>query len=68
MLNLFKTKPDAVICSESSLVDNIHFVTTDGYEHFVNNSMINVCDGVITYVKSNIKYQVIHEKIQITNN
>lgn len=61
-IHTFKNKPDVIICSEARLFDDIIFVNIEGYSHFLNKSRINICDGVIIYVKNNIQYQVINEK------
>lgn len=62
LINSFQQKPDVIVCSEARLIDEINFVNINGYSYFLNNSRINICDGVVTYVRNEIQFEIVNEK------
>ena len=54
--------PDVVICSETRQID-IQLYRLPGYTAYYNGGNINQNDGVITYVKSNLRNQIKIENI-----
>ena len=51
-------KPDVIICSEAWLQVAYGMIKLNGYKHYNNESMMNKADGVIIYVRDNIKHSV----------
>lgn len=54
---------DCVVLSETWKVDNIDIYKMQGYDIIYNNGNFNKSDGLIVYIKSNIKYS--HRIIEI---
>lgn len=50
-----KTKPYVIVCSESRNIININEFDIDGYKIYYNESHINIADGVVIYLKEDIK-------------
>lgn len=54
LVNELKNIPDLIVCTETRNV-NIDLYSITGYNAYYNDGNINKNDGVITYVKSNLK-------------
>ena len=62
LLNNMTHKPEIIICTEARLDDNISFIKLPGYFHVLNKSTINICDGVVIYIKETLQFQTVNEK------
>lgn len=56
LVNELKNIPDLIVCTETRNV-NIDLYSITGYNAYYNDGNINKNDGVITYVKSNLKQE-----------
>ena len=63
LLNNMTYKPEIIIiCTEARLDDKISFMKLPGYLHVLNKSRINICDGVVIYIKETLQFQTVNEK------
>ena len=62
-INLDNTKPDILVCSETRNLVCPNYFNIHGYVIHYNNSTINICDGVVVYVKSNLRHNASTESI-----
>ena len=63
MVNTLKRKPEVIICSEAWLLCKIFFINLPEYNIYNNESKINSANGVITFVKNNIKSEFAIEDV-----
>ena len=77
LLNRLKRKPTVIVCTETSMFQHIGLYNLPGYNLRYNGSNINKSDGVILYIKNDIKntetfniggLSIIHTDILINNN
>ena len=62
-LNSMNPKPDILVCSETRNLVCPNYFNIHGYVIHYNNSTINICDGVVVYVKSNLRHNASTESI-----
>lgn len=81
-LNVFienlEVKPCIIVCTETRILEHYTAFSLDGYKIYYNNSKINITDGVILYIKDNIKEEtdtiklgrlsILKSVIQLDNN
>ena len=50
-----KIKPYVIVCAESGNLEHYQYFTLSGYNIYYNHSHINKSDGVVVYVKKDVK-------------
>jgi len=50
-----KIKPYVIVCTESGNLEHYQYFTLSGYNIYYNHSHINKSDGVVVYVKKDVK-------------
>ena len=58
IIKMMKIKTDIFICTETWNIKSINLYKLDGYNLYYSEGNLNIADGVIVYVKKNIRYDV----------